>query len=67
MIFEQAQSEERFRRLVEASPTGIAIGALDGTLHLPNDTYLRMLGFTRQEYEAGALNWAEHTSRRQAQ
>ncbi|MFC4425008.1 PAS domain S-box protein [Deinococcus navajonensis] len=55
-------SEERFRRLVESSPTGIAIGALDGTLHLPNDAYLSMLGFTRADYEAGALNWAEHTS-----
>ncbi|SMB97064.1 PAS domain S-box protein [Deinococcus hopiensis] len=54
-------SEERFRRLVEASPMGIAIGTLDGTLHLPNDAYLHMLGFTRKTYEAGALNWAQHT------
>lgn len=55
------ESEERFRRLVDASPTGIAVGASDGTLHLPNDAYLRMLGFTREEYEAGALNWTALT------
>ncbi|WP_432804277.1 PAS domain-containing sensor histidine kinase [Deinococcus taeanensis] len=55
------RSEERFRRLVEASPTGIAIGALDGTLQLPNDAYLRMLGWTREDYDAGSVNWAAHT------
>jgi len=54
-------SEERFRRLVDASPTGIAVGALDGTLRFPNEAYLRMLGFTRAEFDAGLVNWATVT------
>ncbi|WP_157463720.1 PAS domain S-box protein, partial [Deinococcus pimensis] len=54
-------SEERFRRLVEASPVGIAVGAIDGSLRYPNDAYLELLGFTRADFEAGRLNWAELT------
>ncbi|MFC4428013.1 PAS domain S-box protein [Deinococcus navajonensis] len=55
------RSEERFRRLVNASPTGIAVGTADGTLRLPNDAYLRMVGFSWEEFEAGRLNWLELT------
>ncbi|MFC4638528.1 PAS domain S-box protein [Deinococcus hohokamensis] len=55
------RSEERFRRLVNASPTGIAVGAADGTLRMPNDAYLRMVGFSREEFEGGLLNWRELT------
>ncbi|MEW6422042.1 MAG: PAS domain S-box protein [Deinococcota bacterium] len=55
------RSEERFRRLVDSSPTGIAVGALDGTLQFPNDAYLHMLGFDRQAFEAGEVNWLDLT------
>ncbi|GMA15469.1 hypothetical protein GCM10025871_18000 [Deinococcus metallilatus] len=54
-------SEARFRRLVEASPVGIAAGALDGRLILVNDAYLSLLGRTRAEYEAGEIDWAALT------
>ncbi|MFD1733244.1 PAS domain S-box protein [Deinococcus malanensis] len=54
-------SEERFRSLVEASPIGIAVGAMDGSMHLANDAYLHMLGYSRAEFEAGQVNWAALT------
>ncbi|GAA5513915.1 adaptive-response sensory-kinase SasA [Deinococcus carri] len=54
-------SEARFRRMVEAGPVGIAAGALDGRLILVNDTYLKLLGYTRAEYEAGEIDWAALT------
>ncbi|GGK41073.1 hypothetical protein GCM10008955_38620 [Deinococcus malanensis] len=54
-------SEERFRQLVESSPTGIAVGSLDGTLRFPNKAYLHMLGFTPSDFESGLVNWADLT------
>jgi len=50
-------SEARFRQMVEVSPIGMAVGSLDGQLALVNDAYLHLLGYTRAEYEAGAIDW----------
>ncbi|EYB67293.1 hypothetical protein DEIPH_ctg045orf0024 [Deinococcus phoenicis] len=54
-------SEARFRRLVESSPVSIAAGDLTGTLFLVNGTYLKLLGYTRAEFEAGLIDWAALT------
>ncbi|CAM3437164.1 PAS domain S-box protein [Deinococcus deserti] len=54
-------SEERFRQLVGSSPTGIAVGSIDGTLRFPNAAYLEMLGFTLEDFDAGLVNWAALT------
>src|SRR5215831_10062425 len=38
------ESEERYRLLAELSPDGLVIAGLDGTIHLVNQSMLRMLG-----------------------
>ncbi|WP_424952492.1 ATP-binding protein [Deinococcus sp.] len=54
-------SEQRWRRLVEASPLGIAVGTLDGRLIQVNEAYVRLLGYTRAEFEAGQIDWVALT------
>jgi len=54
-------SEARFRRLVEVSPVGMAMGTADGQLSLVNDAYLQLLGYTRREFEAGQIDWQSLT------
>ena len=51
------QSESRLRRLVDANIIGIVTANIDGELYSVNDAFLRMIGYSRAEYEAGLLNW----------
>lgn len=57
IIAERGIEAERFRRMLEASPVGMAVGSLDGQLTLVNDAYLHLLGYTRAEYEANEMDW----------
>ena len=53
-------SEERFRRLFEADIIGIVIS--DGRdIFESNDQFLRMLGYTREEFFARRMTWREIT------
>lgn len=61
LLVQLQQSEARYRRLVDESPIGIAAGFLDGGLTEANDAYLKLLGFTREAYERGELDWAALT------
>ena len=54
-------SEARYQRLMQESPTAIASGFLGGELTEVNDAYLELLGFTREEYERGELDWTALT------
>jgi PAS domain S-box-containing protein len=55
-----ARSEERYRRLVEADVVGIAL--TDGEKFLEANNYLLgLLGYSRQEFESGAIGWLEIT------
>ncbi|ADV67869.1 PAS domain S-box protein [Deinococcus maricopensis] len=58
---ELQSSETRFRRLVEASPVGIAAGDINGRLILVNDAYLHLLGYTRDDFDQGRIDWASLT------
>ncbi|MGO8997866.1 MAG: PAS domain S-box protein [Polyangiaceae bacterium] len=49
--------ELRFRRLFESGVTGVTISDFDGNFKEANDAFLEMLGYTRAEMIAGALNW----------
>ncbi|ACO47721.1 putative histidine kinase, classic (plasmid) [Deinococcus deserti VCD115] len=53
----EREHELRFRHMVEASPIGVAVGTMDGTLLMVNDAYLRLLGYSRSEFEAGLVDW----------
>ncbi len=51
-------SEAQFARLSESGLVGIARAAISGVVHEANDTYLRMLGYTRDDLRAGKVTWA---------
>jgi PAS domain S-box-containing protein len=51
------QSDARFRKLVQSSLIGVMVARLDGAIVEANDELLRMLGYTRAEFESGGLRW----------
>jgi PAS domain S-box-containing protein len=56
------QSESRFRILADANVVGILGARLaDGTLVEVNDEFLRTLGYTRADLDAGLIRWSEIT------
>lgn len=55
------ESSERLRRLVEASPIGIVRSHENGSILEANDVYLEILGYTREDLEAGQIRWDEVT------
>ena len=54
-------SEDRFQRLCDSNIIGIGVTHADGQVLQANDAYLRILGHTRAELEAGQVRWAELT------
>jgi two-component system cell cycle sensor histidine kinase/response regulator CckA len=54
-------SEVRFARLADSGLLGIALSDDGGAITDANDTYLRTLGYTREDLQAGRLRWAEMT------
>lgn len=55
------RSESKFRRLVEANVIGIVQYRVDGPLAEVNDAFLKMVGYTREEFERTGLSWRELT------
>jgi PAS domain S-box-containing protein len=56
------RSEERFRRLFDSNLSGIAFWNLDGFITEANDAYLRLVGYTREEFtELGKISWRHLT------
>ena len=51
------ESDERFRRVVESDMLGIMFWDERGRIHDANDAYLRMIGYSREDLEAGRLDW----------
>jgi PAS domain S-box-containing protein len=51
------RSESRFRRLAESGMVGITIAGPNGQLFESNDAFLKMLGYTRKDFEDGTVNW----------
>jgi PAS domain S-box-containing protein len=56
-----AASEDRFKRLVRANILGVAVTGADGRVLDANDEYLRIIGYTREELEAGKVLRAKLT------
>jgi PAS domain S-box-containing protein len=54
-------SENRHRQLFDASVIGIIQSRIDGLITSANDTFLEMLGYTRDDLLAGRLNWRNMT------
>lgn len=53
------RSESIFRRLAESDLIGVGIGDTRGAVTYINDELLRMMGYSRADFEAGAVNWSE--------
>ena len=60
---EQARirTESKFRTIVDSDVIGIMQYHYGGTLTVANDMLLRMLGYTRQDFEQNGLSWRELT------
>ena len=55
------QREAKIRRLVDANIIGIYLWALEGRIIEANDTFLRMVGFDREDLVSGRLRWTDLT------
>jgi len=55
------QREAKIRRLVDANIIGIYLWDLEGRIIEANDTFLRMVGFDREDLVSGRLRWTDLT------
>ena len=55
------RTEFQFRTIAESNVIGIMQYRYDGTLVNANDALLRMLGYTREEFELNGLSWRQLT------
>lgn len=55
------ESQLRFRRVFESNMVGLMLTKSDGTILECNDYVLNLLGYTREEFNSGALNWRSLT------
>ena len=54
------ESEERFRKIFEEAPIGMAVVGLDGRLLQVNKAFCKMLGYREQELSARSLSAITH-------
>jgi PAS domain S-box-containing protein len=60
-ITERKQTEERFRRLVDSNAQGVFFWNKKGEITGGNDAFLQLVRYTREDLEAGRLNWEDMT------
>lgn len=53
--------EARISRLADANIIGILFGDVEGSISRANDELLRIIGYRRQELEAGQISWIDLT------
>ncbi|MEP7049597.1 MAG: response regulator [Pseudomonadota bacterium] len=58
---EARKSEERFRRVFESNMLGLTFFRATGEIFEANDAILAALGYTRDDLDAGLLNWRRST------
>ncbi len=56
-ITERKRTEGRFRRLVDSNAQGVMFWNVKGEITGANDAFLRTVGYTREDLEAGRLQW----------
>jgi PAS domain S-box-containing protein len=54
-------SESRYRALFDSGLIGIYIGSITGPIGQANDKFLDMTGYSREDLEAGRIDWHEMT------
>ena len=55
------EREAKIRRLVDANVVGIFIADFDGRILEANDAFLRIVGYDREDLQAGRLRWTDLT------
>ncbi len=55
---QKLQEAERFRRAAEIETVGIVFLKIDGAITAANAAFLRMIGYTRADLDAGKIHWA---------
>lgn len=58
---ERNKAEARMRSLVEANIIGVIVANLRGEILEANDAFLTMVGYTRDDLEAGRVHWSAMT------
>jgi PAS domain S-box-containing protein len=53
--------EARYRRLVDSDVMGVLITKIDGQVTEANDTFLKLIGYRREDLAAGRVNWRSLT------
>ncbi len=56
-ISERKQVETRMRRLVDSNAQGVFFWSTNGELTVANDAFLEVIGYTRDDLDAGLINW----------
>ncbi|OKH43814.1 hypothetical protein NIES2101_29535 [Calothrix sp. HK-06] len=56
-----AANEARLRGFVDANVVGILYGDIYGNIYKANDKLLRIIGYTREDVQAGSLRWIDIT------
>lgn len=51
------ETEIRFRHLVDSNIIGIIVSSMGGVIYEANDAFLSLVGYTRDDLNAGRLNW----------
>ncbi|MGB9939102.1 PAS domain S-box protein [Methanosarcina sp.] len=54
-------SEMRLRRLYESGLIGVIYFTLEGQITDANDRFLKLVGYTREDVQAGKVNWEQMT------
>jgi PAS domain S-box-containing protein len=55
------ENEQRLRMFYESGLVGMFSWHLDGRITEVNDRFLQMVGYSREDFEAGRMKWAEMT------
>jgi PAS domain S-box-containing protein len=60
-ITEQKRSDARFRWLVDSNAQGVMFWNRKGDVTGANDAFLNLVGYTREDLDAGRIDWAAMT------
>jgi PAS domain S-box-containing protein len=60
-ITERKRTEGRFRRLVDSNAQRVMFWNMKGEIIVTNDAFLRIVGYTREDQDAGRLRWVAMT------
>lgn len=55
------ESQKRMRHLIDSSLIGVCVADITGAVVDANQTYLDILGYTREDIESGQINWVAST------